>query len=403
MLVLAVTLRATWFAVADRSPDELLYSQFGRGIAHEGLAWFPRMVGQYTGEGDVEYPWVHRAGFLSLVALAQRVSGRHGPVAGELLSSAASIAVVAFTGVIAWNLLSPWCAALAMLFLAVSPLDLALARRAWQDDVVACATLLIVALLFQALARPAERRWYVAFFVASGASLLIKESVAIPFGLGGVALAWDAWSRTHDLRRTVPPLAWGIVVTTLVVGAVLALCGGLAPAQALLAMTPEAWKPDAYLREYQSGGVGYYVTGLSILQPVPWLLGCVAALFAVVGVPFLRGPWRAASGGRALRMLGGYVLIFLAVSCAYSSKNMRFLSPIYSPVAMSAAALVVGALARLRPRVPAAAWRGTVAVTTGLLLFAAWSDARRFDHYFIEIQIQDLATPWFTKADAGLL
>jgi hypothetical protein len=53
--------------------------------------------------------------------------------------------------------------------------------------------------------------------------------------------------------------------------------------------------------------------------------------------------------------------------------------------------------------VPLAAWRGAVAVVAGLLLFAAWSDARRFDHYFNEIQIQDLATPWFTKADAGLL
>jgi hypothetical protein len=403
VLAVAVTLRVVWFGVADRSPDEKLYTQFGNGIAGEGLAWFPRTVAAYTGEGDVEYPWVHRAGFLSLVALAQVVSGRRDPVAGELLSCVTSVATVALTGVLAWNLLSPWCAALAMLFLAVSPLDLALARRAWQDDVVALATLAIVALLLKALARPGERRWRIAFFAVSGVTLLIKESVALPFGFGGCVLAWDSWARSRDLRRAVAPLAWGAAVTALVVGVVITLCGGLAPARALLAMTPDAWAPDAYLREYQTGGVGYYVTGLRILQPVPWLLGCVAAVLAVVGSPPLRGPWRSAAGGHALRVLGGYVVFFLTISCVYGSKNMRFLSPIYSPVAVLAAALVMSVLGWLRARVPLAAWRGAVAAVAGLLLLAAWSDARRFDHYFNEIQIQDLATPWFTKADAGLL
>jgi hypothetical protein len=403
VFALAVGLRVAWFHVPDRSPDEQLYTQFGHGITHEGLAWFPHMVDLYTNDGDVEYPWVHRAGFLSLVALAQIVSGRQDPVAGELLSCAASIAMVALTGVLAWNLLSPWGAALAMLFLATSPLDLALARRAWQDDVVALATLLMVALLLKALARPRERAWLVAFFTLSALSLLIKESALLPFGFGTLTLAVDAWLRTRNVRRTLVPLLWGAGATICVAGAILALAGGLEPLQELIRLTPAAWKPDAYLREYQTGGAGYYVTGLKILQPVTWLLGTLAALLAVAGAGVLAGPWRSVSGRRALRVLGGYVLFFLAVSCAYNSKNMRFLSPIFSPVAMLAASLVFGALAWLRSRVAPAMWRGAVAVTVGLLVFAAWSDARRFDHYFNDLQIQDLATPWFTKADAGKL
>ena len=403
MLLLALGLRVAWFGVTDRSPDEQLYSQFGHGIAHEGLGWFPRNVAEYVDSQDVEYPWVHRVGFLSLVALAQVASGRHDPVAGELLSTTCSVAMVALTGVLAWNLLSPWTAAVAMLFLAVSPLDLALARRAWQDDVVALATLIMTAFLMRALARPGQRSWRVAFYVTSGLSLLIKESVAIPFALGGLVLAWDAWSRTRDVRRALAPLAWGVIVTALVLAAVVALCGGPERARALLALTPEAWAPDAYLREYQTGGVGYYVTGLRILQPVPWALGCGAALLAIMGAPLLAGPWCSVTGGRALRVLGAYVVVFLIVSCVYSSKNMRFLSPIYAPVAMLAAALVRRLIAWLRARVPPVAWRGAVLATAALLVFSAWRDARRFDHYFNEIQIQDLATPWFTKADAGLL
>jgi 4-amino-4-deoxy-L-arabinose transferase-like glycosyltransferase len=402
-MVLALGLRVAWFKVPDRSPDEMLYTQFGRGIAHEGLAWFPHVVGDYTnGEGG-EYPWVERAGFLSMVALAQLASGRRDPVAGELLSCVASVATVALTGVLAWTLLSPWCGAIAMLFLAVSPLDLALARRAWQDDVVALATLVMAALALAALARPAERRWRLGFFVASALALLIKENVLIPFGLGVLALSVDAWVRTRDVPRTLAPLAWGALVVVLVFGAILALCGGWEPLTELVALTPAAWAPDEYLRDYQTGGVGYYLTGLRILQPVPWLLGSVAALLAIARAPLLRGPWRARSGGRALRMLGWYVAVFFAVSCAYSSKNIRFLSPLYSPVAMLAGALVVSTFAWLKARLPVPAWRGAVALAAGLLLFAAWADAKRFDHYFNELEIQDLATPWFTKADAGQL
>jgi asparagine N-glycosylation enzyme membrane subunit Stt3 len=193
------------------------------------------------------------------------------------------------------------------------------------------------------------------------------------------------------------------LVPLALLGALLALCGGLENARELLRLTPEAWRPDDYIREYQTGGPGYYVTGLRLLQPVPWALGVLAALLAVLRPRALTGLAASPHRTTALRLLGGYVLVFLAVSCAYSSKNMRFLSPLYAPVALLAAAFVVRVFAVLRARLPAAAWRTAVAAVAVVLVLSAWADARRFDHYFNEIQIQDLATPWFTKADAGKL
>jgi hypothetical protein len=61
--LMGTLLRGFAFAVPDRSPDEQLYAGFGRGIVHDGLAWFPNTVTRFTHEGDVEYPWVHRAGY----------------------------------------------------------------------------------------------------------------------------------------------------------------------------------------------------------------------------------------------------------------------------------------------------------------------------------------------------
>ncbi|HEV2106416.1 MAG TPA: hypothetical protein VGU27_11885, partial [Candidatus Eisenbacteria bacterium] len=98
--------------------------------------------------------------------------------------------------------------------------------------------------------------------------------------------------------------------------------------------------------------------------------------------------------------LAGYALGFCAVAFGYFSKNMRFLSPVFAPVYLLAGALVVAVLGRLRARVPRRAFAAAVAATALALAASAALDLRRFDHYFNEMQIQDLATPWFQQADA---
>ena len=398
--VLAVVLRAAWFGVADRSPDEQLYAGFAHGISQQGPGWFPNMVSLYTNDGDVDYPWVHRAGYLSLVALAQLATRRHDAVAGELLSTLASLAGIALAGLLAWRWAGPLASMLTLLFLAVSPLDLAIARRAWQDTTIAFLTLAMVALALRSLEAARPWRWRWAFLGLSAFTLLVKESALIPFGLGVLVLTWDAWRHRGHVLAPIAVLAGGGLVLVVLAGTLLVLCGGLENARELIRLTPEAWKSDWYIRDYQTGGPGYYLTGLRILQPLPWALGVLAAVVAVLRPRLLAGRDGSAHLATVLRLLGGYVLIFLMVSCAYSSKNMRFLSPLYGPVALLAAALVTRGLTALRSLLPVAAWRTVTAVVTVVLVLSAFSDARRFDHWFNGLQIQDLATPWFTKADA---
>jgi len=405
VLVLGAALRIAWFPVADRSPDEQLYAGFARGINTQGLAWFPHTVRAYVGEenADVEYPWVHRAGFLSLVALAQRLSGHRDPVAGEMLSVVGSILALALTGWLAWKLIGPLAAPLAMLFLAVSPLDLAISRRAWQDTVVELCTLVLVALILQAVAAARPGRLRVAFYLLGPLFLLVKESVLIPFGLGVLVLAWDAWRRERSWRAALVQCLFGALSMVALALAIVALSGGFANLVELVKLTPAAWAPDDYLRDYQTGGIGYYVTGLRILHAVPWTLGFLAAVLAVLRIAFITPSPRTAAQVLQARLLGGYVLVFLAVACAYGSKNMRFLSPLYPAIAILAAMFVAAVSCALRERVPRAAWRVAMALVVMAMLGSAFADAKRFDHYFNELQIQDLATPWFTKADAGTL
>jgi 4-amino-4-deoxy-L-arabinose transferase-like glycosyltransferase len=299
---------------------------------------------------------------------------------------------------VALEFLGPWVAVMAMLFLAVSPLDLALARRAWQDDVMALLTLLMVWAFLRHAAR-GGRGSAVAFFVISAYTLLVKESAVIAFGLGTLGLALIAWRRSRGWKQPLLVLTAGAAAALLALGVIVAVSGGWAELRRTLELGREALAPDDYLRKYQMGGVGYYVTGLRILQPVPFLLGALGAALAVLRVPFA-APGEAGPRARgALAALGWLVLGFGAVSFSYYSKNLRFLSPIYAPVCLLAAALVGSSLAALRVRAPRpVALAGVIAVVIALAASAVL-DVRRFDHYFNELQIQDLATPWFTQAD----
>jgi 4-amino-4-deoxy-L-arabinose transferase-like glycosyltransferase len=398
VLAAAIALRIASFPVPERSPDELLWTKFGAGIAREGPAWETRLVHDFNRDADVEFPWQQRIGYTCLVGLAMRVSGDSTARVPEAVSTGSSVALVALTGVVAAEYLGPWIAVMAMLFLAVSPLDLALARRAWQDDLMALLTLLMLWAFLRHATR-GGRAAIATFFAVSAYALLVKESAVIPFGLGTLGLAYLAWRNSRGARRPLLVLAAGAATALVALGVVVRVSGGWSELQRTLALSREANAPDDYMRNYQTGGVGYYVTGLRLLQPVPFLLGACGALLAVLRAPFLRSRLARPRPGRVLAALGWLVVGFCAVSFSYYSKNMRFLSPIFAAVALLAATLVQAGFSSLRDRVPrplavACAWALALALSASALL-----DARRFDHYFNELQMQDLATPWFTHAD----
>jgi hypothetical protein len=398
VLAIAIALRVANFGVADRSPDEVLWTRFGAGVAREGPGWVTRLVHDFNRGADVDYPWQHRVAYVCLVGLAMRASGDTTVRAAEALSTVASVAAVAMTGLVAYQFLDPWIAPIAMLFLAVSPLDLALARRAWQDDVLSLATLLMVWAFLRHAAR-GGRASAAAFWALSIPTLLVKESAAIPFGLGVLGIALLAWRRSRRWKPALLALAGGAAAALVASGVLVAVSGGWGELRRTLALSGEAMAPDEYLRRYQMGGIGYYPTGLAILQPVPFLLGTLGAVLALLRPRRLASLAARPAAGRTLAALGALALGFGAVAFGYFSKNMRFLSPIYAPVGLLAASVAWDAIAHLRARAPRrVALAGTIAIAVALAGSAAL-DARRFDHYFNELQIQDLATPWFTRAN----
>ncbi|HTO89938.1 MAG TPA: hypothetical protein VMJ70_02295 [Candidatus Sulfotelmatobacter sp.] len=402
--ILALALRAHWFHVTERSPDEDLYTKFGAGIAREGPAWQARLTRQFNAGEDVDYPWPNRFGFMALVAVAMRVTGHRTVETGELLSTASSLGAIGLIGAIGFLALDPWAGVIAMLFLAASPLDLGLARRAWQDDVMSLLSVGMVACFL--VAANGDRRTRLAslgFMAIACFALTVKESSIIPVGLGVAGLAFIEWRRTGGWRAPVGVLALGATAGLLAAAVIVAANGGWKALHATWLLSKEATAPDDYMREYQSGGIGYYLTGFRILQPVPFMLGYLAAIWALLRARWPLARLDAPRAGAALAALAIYAIAFSAVSFSYPSKNLRFLSPIYGPIALLAGSLVVAGVRAIPVARPARARAIAIAFAAVLLLASAARDIACFRHYFIEYQIQDLATPWFTQVDKGKL
>jgi 4-amino-4-deoxy-L-arabinose transferase-like glycosyltransferase len=396
---IAVVLRIVHFDPGARSPDEELWTRFGASLAREGPAWQVRLVHDFNRDADVDYPWQQRIGYTGLVALAMRASGDTTVRAVEELSIASGLGAIALTGALAWETLGAWPAVAAVSFLAVSPLDLGLARRAWQDDVV----LLIATLMLAAFVRAVtggRRRWWLAFFALSAYAMTVKESLAIPAVFGTLGLAASEWARTRRPRDAALALAGGAAAALVALGVIVLASGGWSELRTTLELGRVANAPDEYLRQYQTGGVlDYYGRGLLKLQPVPWLLAFAFAAFALARPSALGRDFPGPRSRRALLAIALHLALFCAVAFSYASKNMRFLSPVFPAVALLAAAALRGlhAAAGRRGRVAGAV---AAAALAALVVLSAVRDVRCFRHYFVEDEIQDLATPWFTQADA---
>ena len=262
--------------------------------------------------------------------------------------------------------------------------------------------MLIVLAMVAAFLRAAsgrDRGARLVFFALAAWGLTVKESVAIPAALGTLGFAALAWERKRRARDVVFALACGALAALVATAVVVIVSGGWAELRTTLVLAREANAPDDYLRHYQTGGVlDYYARGLLLLQPVPWLLAFGFAALVLVRTRVLAASSDARSR-RVLQALAVHLAVFSTVAFSYWSKNMRFLSPIYPAVAILAAAALAATHSAARSR-----GRRTGAVAAAALALAVMAssarDLRCFRHYFIEDEVQDLATPWFTQVDA---
>ncbi|MGH7731996.1 MAG: ArnT family glycosyltransferase [Candidatus Eiseniibacteriota bacterium] len=398
ILLFGAGIRLTSIRPPNRTPDERMYTGVCKGLYDFG----PRFMGMliqtcWEGRGlSPEYPFPTRIGYYWLVTTAMIVTGETSADVAAAVSTGASLIVLVLTAWLGLRYLGTWTTVLALLFLATSPLDLAIARRAWQDEVVAMFSLVMVHAYIRAVARPERAGWPIAFFLVGAYALTIKETAILALGAGTVGMLIAARGSDHPARSAAWVLVGSVLATSVAGAWILLGSGGIES----LRKSWELWKlvsvPNDYMRRYQMGGPGYYAIGLYILNATPFALGLAGAAALAVRARFIRSRWSHPGAAPLLAWLAWLVLSYGLVACVAPQKNMRFLSIIVVPTFVLAASLVRASLAALKERIPARVYRAvSVAVATGLVASAA-ADLARFHHWFIVRGIPDLATPWFT-------
>lgn len=403
ILIAGICVRFATHGVGARTPDEVFYSRYALAVAEQGPGYFPRFTREINDHPQAgSFSWPERAGYIALLASALKITGQEKGELGAYLSLIASVLVLVLVLTLGTRLADPWTTSAALLLAAVSPLDLAIARRTWSDSLVAMLMLTMFFACACFLVNPGRRRWPALFFLAGTYSLLVKESAWPVYLACTLVLAWAARGAQGlagpVAARPRTMLALGALGVALAAAAIVLACGGPAEALRTWETARVANVPNEYMKLYQTGSPLYYFAGLGVLQPAAFAAGLLGAALAIVRPSWLTG--RAAPGGEAVvRLLAWFAVGFLALAAAYPEKNLRFVSPLTAPLALLAALAIRAGTAALGARLPAA--RRWIPVVAGILIVASAAlDLARFHDLFERRGLTDPVTPLLLRPPA---
>lgn len=362
-----------------RTPDEPMYTAYAAVLAHEGLVRGTRIsVGQYVQNPKIQiFPPPTRVGYLAPAAAWMRLRGRADLSAGIELSTAASL--LAFLALVlgAWRYLGPRPAVLAGWLAAVSPLDLALSRKAWQDSLVALVSAAVLLCAFEVLR--ARRKWpWIAALAACGIwAVLVKESGAVYVPLVALAAA-GALAVRGERAASAGVLGAAALAVVLALGILAWLSGDASALAEVYRAFGQSLPRNEYVLTHQGGPWWSLPAGMWLLSPVS-LAACAAGLAC---------GWRD-SARRPQAVVAALVLVAFTAAVSWPAyfKNLRFLAPVL-PAYFLTAGLglheLLRALGRARP---------AAALLAALIAAGGLADAARFHRVFVEEKVKDPVLP----------
>lgn len=385
--LLGIVLRLTDLDVSPRTPDELVYTLEATRIEQGGMAAGRALVAQYDASAAMwVYPPPIRVGYLYLVAEIMKVTYSGDPRLLTLVSCVSSILTLAAVGWIGLRFFGPWQTFVALLLMSVSPLDLAMARRAWQDSFLGCVALWMVALCLETQRDGPRTSRLLPLWILGVYCMLVKESGIVLYGLCFLWLLWIFWIRQMPLKHgLLLALGAGIGMASSV-GLMAYASGGLRPAADVIRHNMGSVEHNAYALAYQSGRWTSFAEGLWMLSPLATLLG----VLGMVAVTLRRGmaPGTARAGIAMTLLLLAFVTI---AAIPRHLHNLRYISPVsgtfFVLAGIGAGWLASGVGAALKPRTRPLA----TALALAGLLAVAFADYRNFREIFLIHGVPDLS------------
>ena len=405
VLAIGTVLRvAHHFDVESRSPDEQTYTDYAANVANYGLGAFPVIFSDYEAAGDIwTYPAPTRVGEILLTAAVMRMERVRDERAGESgggvrldgagadLSLAASIFALFLTAWIGVRFFDPWVAVAATAFLACSVPELGIARRAWTDSLVGGTSLLLVAITC-VISKPENRRrtrLYLLFLAMGCGALLVKESLALYYGICGLWLTAMLWFQEKSAKGMALLAAGGIASVALALLIVRVLCGNAETFAALLPH-PGNWllpHPNSWTAENYTGP-WYEFFGLLVR------VGPLTAAMALAGfIAIAAGRAQRTSAALLVATISAICVAFLAFAPALQC--LRLISPADGCYALLAAVGLTTIVAEARARISSAGYRAIVALAVLAMAVEGVCNYRTYTAAVVGSGMEDLAISGF--------
>lgn len=290
--------------------DETVYARYSCYLTERGvLHGYPELVATYLATpADHLYPSPARWGFLLPSAAASELLGC-GPAAVAWVSTLSGIGMLALVAVLGHRLLPGPVALVATVFVASSPLQLIVGRRALGDELLAVVVVLAWAVTWRYARRGTVRSWGAALAVLV-LGFGVKEIFFLALPAVLVPLLWERWQHRPRRRQLVADAA--LVVLAPVVNAV------------VVAVLARSWSADLeMLRAIQSTTDAVYpaayMAGPLHRLPVDLILVAPAlTLLAIVSTGML--PDR---GGRTVRIVAVSALAAVVPYAVVDAQDVR--------------------------------------------------------------------------------
>jgi 4-amino-4-deoxy-L-arabinose transferase-like glycosyltransferase len=367
--------------VVSRTPDERVYTYQAKVWLESGQAGIRSLVGEYKADAETRlYPPPTRVGMIRLLGTVMRGTNRYDESVGARISCAASIASLLVMAVIGIRFLPPWAAVAAMLFYAVFPPDIAIARRTWTDALVEPLGLLLIWFVCEITRGSKRREWYPLFALVGGVGLLFKESMPVPYTLCGLWILW-VLARRRDLANASIFLG----ATALAMGAALwwlsDQVGSLADYVGIVMGIPKANAANPYALEYASGPAHLLLTAFWIVAPLTSLLG----LAGLVGV------WKNRRD-RTLVWLACFTLAYVAIAMSMPHWiNLRYVGNVYGTFCLLAGLGCWWLISEVYERLEPEDRRVFAIIAIAIVIGGATADYLRFRRYFVRDEMADLS------------
>ncbi|MBN1527143.1 MAG: hypothetical protein JW919_06155, partial [Candidatus Omnitrophica bacterium] len=223
---------------------------------------------------------------------------------------------------------------IALLLMSVSPMDLAIARRTWQDSMVGFAGLLLIYFACEAARAGRKAVWYALFIITGAYCVLIKESGLVIYGLCALWLLWVLIVKEKNYAKGALLAAASALSVAVSIAILAHAVGGFQELITIFRHWKSAIPTNEYAIQYQSGPWYRFLAGFWIVSPVSALL-CV---IGIAGTLLRPGAYQKIATLPPCKdrasVLGiiFFTAAFMAVAVATPHfQNLRYVSVVFAP------------------------------------------------------------------------